>query len=42
MTTDQMCEQLIERRLKFGFSYMLVSDEFMELFAPVVERLAGR
>jgi len=41
-TTDQMCEQLIERRLKFGFSYMLVSDEFMELFAPVVERLAGR
>jgi len=41
-TTDQMCAQLIERRAKLGLSYMLVSDEFMELFAPVVERLAGR
>ena len=41
-TTDQMCAQLIERRAELGLSYMLVSDEFMELFAPVVERLAGR
>jgi probable F420-dependent oxidoreductase len=41
-TTDQMCEQLIQRRVKHGFSYMVVSEEFMELFAPVVERLAGR
>lgn len=41
-TTEQMCEQLIQRRAKLGLSYVLVSDEFMELFAPVVERLAGR
>ena len=40
-TTDQMCEQLIQRRAKLGLSYILVSDEFTELFAPVVERLAG-
>jgi probable F420-dependent oxidoreductase len=41
-TTDQMCQQLIERRARLGLSYVLVSDEFMELLAPVVERLAGR
>jgi probable F420-dependent oxidoreductase len=41
-TTDTMCEQLIERRAKFGLSYIVVSDEFMELLAPVVERLTGR
>ena len=36
-----MCEILVQRRERLGFSYVLVSDEFMELFAPVVERLAG-
>jgi alkanesulfonate monooxygenase SsuD/methylene tetrahydromethanopterin reductase-like flavin-dependent oxidoreductase (luciferase family) len=41
-TTDQMCEQLVQRREKLGLSYMLVSEELMDLFAPVVERLAGR
>jgi probable F420-dependent oxidoreductase len=41
-TLDQMCEQLIERRAKLGLSYVVVSEEFVELFAPVVERLAGR
>jgi alkanesulfonate monooxygenase SsuD/methylene tetrahydromethanopterin reductase-like flavin-dependent oxidoreductase (luciferase family) len=41
-TVDQMCAQLIERRAKLGLSYIVVSDEFMDLFAPVVERLAGR
>jgi probable F420-dependent oxidoreductase len=41
-SVDQMCEQLIQRRERLGFSYMLVSDELMEPFAPVVERLAAR
>lgn len=41
-TIDQMCEQLLERRQRLGFSYILVSDELMEAFAPVVERLHGR
>jgi probable F420-dependent oxidoreductase len=40
-TTEQMCEQLIQRRQRLGFSYFLVSDELMEAFAPVVERLRG-
>jgi probable F420-dependent oxidoreductase len=39
-TTDQMCEQLLERRRLYDLSYILVADEFMDLFAPVVERLA--
>jgi probable F420-dependent oxidoreductase len=41
-STDQMCERLLERREKLGISYVMVSDEFMQAFAPVVERLAGR
>jgi len=40
-STEQMCETLVQRRERLGFSYILVSDEFMEPFAPVVERLAG-
>ncbi|MBV9895361.1 MAG: TIGR03621 family F420-dependent LLM class oxidoreductase [Chloroflexi bacterium] len=40
-TTEQMCEQLLERRERLGFSYILVSDELMDAFAPVVERLRG-
>jgi len=35
-SVERMCEQLIERRERYGFSYMLVSDELMESFAPVV------
>ena len=41
-TTDEICEQLIQRRERLGISYLLVSDELMESFAPVVERLTGR
>jgi hypothetical protein len=37
-----MCQQLVERRERLGFSYVLVSDELMEPLAPVVERLIGR
>lgn len=40
--TGQMCEQLLRRRERLGLSYVVVSDELMDLFAPVVERLAGR
>jgi probable F420-dependent oxidoreductase len=40
-TTDQMCEQLLERRERLGFSYILVSDELMDAFAPLVQRLNG-
>jgi probable F420-dependent oxidoreductase len=41
-STDAMCDTLLARRDRLGISYVTVSDELMEAFAPVVERLAGR
>ena len=41
-TTDQMCATLLQRREVLGTTYVVVGDELMEAFAPVVERLAGR
>lgn len=40
-TVDQMCDELVERREKWGVSYVIVGDDVFEAFAPVVERLAG-
>lgn len=40
-TPDQMSEQLLERRERFGASYFTVTEHLMESFAPVAERLAG-
>jgi probable F420-dependent oxidoreductase len=40
-STDAMCDTLLGRRDRLGISYVMVSDELMEAFAPVVERLAG-
>jgi probable F420-dependent oxidoreductase len=39
---EQMCQQLVDRRQRLGLSYVLVSDELMEAFAPIVERLSGK
>jgi probable F420-dependent oxidoreductase len=39
-TVDQICDDLIARRAKFGLSYIVIHD--MDAFAPVVERLAGQ
>lgn len=41
-TTEQMCEQLLQRRERLGISYWNVSADMMDAMAPVVERLAGR
>jgi probable F420-dependent oxidoreductase len=41
-TTEEMCATLERRREELGISYLMVSDELMEAFAPVVERLANR
>jgi hypothetical protein len=41
-TTEEMCETLLRRREALGISYLMVADELMETFAPVVARLAGR
>jgi hypothetical protein len=40
-SVEAMCEQLQQRRERLGLSYLLVSDELMDDFAPVVERLTG-
>ncbi len=40
-TTDQIVEDLKERRERFGFSYVVVGEDQYEAFAPVVAELAG-
>jgi len=40
-SVDAICEELERRRERFGISYVTVTDEVMEAFAPVVDRLAG-
>jgi probable F420-dependent oxidoreductase len=38
-TLDQIVEDLLTRRERFGISYITVFDKYMEEFAPVIERL---
>ena len=40
-SVDELCERLIERRQRWGFSNIVVPGEALEAFAPVVARLAG-
>lgn len=40
-TVDQVCDTLVERRERYGFSYYVFHEADIEPFAPVVERLAG-
>ncbi len=39
-SVEQISEQLVGRRERYGFSYYIVSDADMETFAPIVARLA--
>lgn len=41
-TREQMIDELLERRVRFGFSYVQVTEQAMDLFAPIVARLAGK
>ena len=41
-STDQMVDQLLQRRERLGISYWNVSADMLDAMAPVVERLAGR
>ncbi len=41
-TVDQMVEDLQARRERWGFSYYQISEPYLDAFAPVVARLAGR
>lgn len=36
-----IAEKLVERRERFGFSYVIVGDDVVDDFGPVVARLAG-
>lgn len=40
-SVDQIINRLQERREKWGFSYVIVGEENIDDFAPVVSRLAG-
>ncbi|MBE3560589.1 MAG: TIGR03621 family F420-dependent LLM class oxidoreductase [Ktedonobacteraceae bacterium] len=39
---DQITEEILARRERYGFSYVQVMEPHMEAFAPVVARLAGK
>ena len=41
-TVDQIGEQLREAREEYGISYLVVFDEHMEHFAPIVAHLANQ
>jgi probable F420-dependent oxidoreductase len=40
-TEDQICEDLLKRRERYGISYTAIFEEDMDAFEPVLERLAG-
>jgi len=40
-TVEELCEHLLERRERWGFTNIVVPGEAAESFAPVVARLAG-
>jgi hypothetical protein len=40
-TVDQIADDLVARRERFGFSYVVVGGEAWEAMGPVVDRLGG-
>jgi probable F420-dependent oxidoreductase len=40
-TVDEVCEILVARRERWGVSNIVLGEEHIDAFAPVVERLAG-
>ncbi len=40
-SVDEICDQLVARRERYGISYITVNNLNAEAFAPVVTRLAG-
>ena len=38
---SEICDQLVERRERWGISYLGLSADQLEPFAPVIARLAG-
>jgi probable F420-dependent oxidoreductase len=40
-TLDELTEQVLARRERYGFTYLTVLEPYMEAFAPVMERVRG-
>ena len=40
-TVEEICDQLVERRERWGISYLGMSGDQLDAFAPVIARLAG-
>lgn len=40
-TLDQIVDDLLERRERYGISYVTVFDRYLDEFGPVIERLSG-
>jgi hypothetical protein len=40
-SVEQICDQLVERRERWGISYLGMSGDQLDAFAPIVSRLAG-
>jgi len=40
-TVEQMCDTILERRDRYGFTYWIVPDSAFDDFAPVVAKLTG-
>jgi len=40
-SVEEICDQLVERRERWGISYLGMSGDQLDAFAPVVARLAG-
>jgi probable F420-dependent oxidoreductase len=41
-TLEQIVEQVLAQRERYGFTYLTVLEPYMEAFAPVMERLRGK
>ncbi len=41
-SVDQICDQVLANRERFGLSYISVLEQDLETFAPVVARLSGK
>jgi probable F420-dependent oxidoreductase len=41
-SVDQICEQVLANRERFGISYVSILEQDLETFAPVVARLTGK
>ena len=41
-TEDEIVDDLLQRRARYGISYITVDERFMETLAPIVARLAGK